>query len=88
MIRVLVCDDDINITNQVKSLLVITAENSCSQKPVKRNGELISTKKQSGLHGFGIKSIKRIAKEYNGKVDFDFDDERMIFSITIALMVK
>lgn len=77
------------IVNEVnKNFIVITAENSCSQKPVKRNGELISTKKQSGLHGFGIKSIKRIAKEYNGKVDFDFDDERMIFSITIALMVK
>lgn len=79
---------DLTVNEANKNFVVITAENTCSQKPIKRNGELISTKKQSGLHGFGIKSIKRIAKEYNGKVDFSFDDEQMIFSITVALMVK
>lgn len=76
---------DLTVNEANKNFVVITAENSCSEKPTRVNGELTSTKKQGGLHGFGIKSIRRIAKEYKGKVYFSFDDKRMIFTITVVL---
>lgn len=38
----------------------LTLNNTCSVAPNIKNDKLISTKKKSAPHGYGIKSIKRI----------------------------
>lgn len=48
-----------------------------------RVGRIISTKKEKRRHGYGLKSIMRIAQEYQGEVIIDTDNG--IFSLTVVL---
>ena len=57
----------------------------CSVAPNIKNGKLITTKKKSAPHGYGIKSIKRIADKYDGDVSFDYETETKTFQIRIIL---
>ena len=63
----------------------ISLSNTCSAAPNIKNGKLITTKKKSAPHGYGFKSIKRIADKYDGNVSFDYDKEKQLFSIRIVL---
>lgn len=63
----------------------ISLSNTCSTAPNIKNGKLITTKKKSAPHGYGIKSIKRIADKYDGDVSFDYETETKTFQIRIIL---
>lgn len=63
----------------------ISLSNTCSTAPNIKNGKLITTKKKSAPHGYGIKSIKRIADKYSGDVSFDYDKEIQLFQIRIVI---
>ena len=63
----------------------ISLNNTCSVAPNIKNGKLITTKKKSAPHGYGIKSIKRIADKYDGDVSFDYDDTSSQFIARIIL---
>lgn len=67
------------------NFIAINMENSCSDEPHIRNGRLVTTKKDKAYHGYGIKSIERIAKDYNGNIDYDFDKEKMLFRFSVVL---
>lgn len=73
------------ITPTNVNYISLTLNNSCSTTPNIKNGKLITTKKKSAPHGYGIKSIKRIADKYDGDVSFDYDNETRIFRIRIVL---
>ena len=51
-----------------------------------RNGEFLSTKPENDRHGYGIRSIRRIAKAYNGDVIIDADNG--LFVLTVVLNFK
>lgn len=53
-----------------KHKLILTVSNTISQSVLNGNAELKTTKDETELHGFGVKSIKAIAKKYDGIVDF------------------
>ena len=65
--------------------IAFNLNNSCTVAPTIRNGKLVTTKKKSTIHGYGFKSIKRIADKYDGDVSFDYDKEKQLFSIRIVL---
>lgn len=48
-----------------------------------RDERIISTKHEKHRHGYGLKSIMRIAEEYQGEVIID--TENGIFSLTVIL---
>lgn len=48
-----------------------------------RNGEIMSTKKENNRHGYGLKSIKKIAEVYHGEAITDIDEST--FSLTVVL---
>ena len=73
----------VNYVNE--NFVVINIVNSCSSKPLKVNGELKSTKEHKGIHGYGLKIIKRIAKENGGSVNYNFDESKMQFTISVVL---
>jgi hypothetical protein len=73
----------VNYVNE--NFVVINIVNSCSSKPLKVNGELKSTKEHKGIHGYGLKIIKRIAKENGGSVNYNFDENKMRFTISVVL---
>lgn len=76
---------DLTIKQNNLNFLVINLCNSCSIKPLFKNGELKTTKKNKEIHGFGIKSIRRIIKNYDGSIDFSFNQDTQQFSTTVIL---
>lgn len=76
---------ELTIKESNSNFVAIHLENSCTTAPKKSGGELKTTKSNKDIHGFGIRSIKRIAKEYNGDIDYSFDENTMIFTFTVVL---
>jgi sensor histidine kinase regulating citrate/malate metabolism len=76
---------ELQITPTNVNYISLTLNNSCSTAPNIKNGKLITTKKKSAPHGYGIKSIKRIADKYDGDVSFDYDNETQLFQIRIVI---
>lgn len=76
---------DLTIKQNNLNFVVINLCNSCSIKPLFKNGELKTTKKNKEIHGFGIKSIRRIIKHYDGSIDFSFNTDTQQFSTTVIL---
>lgn len=68
--------------------IAINIWNYCAVAPNLKDGTLQSTKHNKSIHGFGIKSIERIAKQYNGNVKHNFDTEEMKFSLAVVLKIK
>lgn len=65
---------------------LIVAINSCRSMPVyNHNGELVSQKTQNGRHGFGLKSIQKVVKQYQGDLKMYYDDNTATFHSIITL---
>jgi len=79
---------ELTIKETNENFVVFNLINSCSNKPQRVNGELRTTKSNKDIHGFGIKVIKRIARDYDGTVDYSFDADSMIFSFSVILKSK
>lgn len=78
---------ELSITNKENTdITIINLVNKCRTKPnFNKNGKPVSTKKNKFQHGFGIKSIERIVKKYNGDITMYFDNEKSTFHTIIAL---
>ena len=76
------------ITPTNVNYISISFSNTCSAVPNIKNGKLMTTKKKSAPHGYGIKSIKRIANKYDGDMSFEYDDTRSEFTMRIILKNK
>lgn len=57
---------------RINQMLVIKVENSFSSLPVKKDGELKTSKEENGLHGWGLKSAQTAAEKYDGTVQTSF----------------
>lgn len=69
--------------NNINGFDVITCTNSCDTAP---DENLSSRKKDGGLHGNGIKIIKRISKKYGGEVKWDYNSESREFILKIVFI--
>ena len=72
-----------------KETQMITIVNSCNIPPsIRKNGEFESTKEDKSNHGYGIKSIEKIVKKYNGSMKLYFDEEENTFHSIVLLNDK
>lgn len=69
--------------NKIQGFDVLTCTNSCDKKPVIKNNILISSKKDNTFHGYGIKSIKKIVKKYDGNYEWNYDPEEKEFTTSV-----
>lgn len=77
---------ELNIRYREKiSTTVISLINSCSQNPFNAARQLISTKKEEGFHGYGLKSIERITARYHGDMEVYYDEPTHTFHTIITL---
>ena len=55
---------------------------------IERNSdkEIVTRKANRDNHGIGIKSVKEIVRKYNGKVDFEIDEN--VFLVTVFLYTE
>lgn len=70
------------------SLTIISLINSCEQNPISSDGKLISSKPEPRLHGYGLKSIERIATCYHGAMQFYYDSESRTFHTIVTVYGK
>lgn len=68
-----------------RNYTLITLKNSCPQAPRYNHFEIITSKSDSSLHGYGLKSIRQIAEQYNGEYYFCYDEKEHIFSSSVLL---
>lgn len=73
---------EVNIASYSKQI-VITVSNTAAEDVLKNNRDLTTTKKQAGSHGFGVESIRQIAKKYGGNARFY--QENSVFSCKVLL---
>ena len=71
----------------INNFSVIIVSNSCDTLPKLNNSDElpITTKKHKQLHGFGLKSVKKTIKKYNGDIAIEYDNEANRFIVTIML---
>lgn len=74
---------NIRYTTELRDIILVTVRNSCAENPFDKYGNLISTKESPAKHGYGIKSIERVIKKYNGNMSMYFDDETSTFHTNI-----
>lgn len=66
------------------NLLLIVVENGYSLEPTLKDGFLQTTKTDTDLHGFGLRSIELIISKYGGATDYTYKNNW--FVATIMLM--
>lgn len=64
---------------------VIIVSNSCDTPPKQSGHRLISTKSGAGFHGFGMKSVAKSIKKYDGDYEWEYDAERQLFTVTVMV---
>lgn len=82
-------DSFIELTIQKKKnspFTVIILINSCRSSPVyDQDGLPVSHKADKNRHGFGIKSIKKVVKQYHGNLQMYYDNDSATFHTIITL---
>lgn len=65
---------------------IIVVVNPCRCVPKKQpDGTFLSTKNNSLNHGFGMKSIQKVVRKYNGDFDAYYDDANDTFHVVIGI---
>ncbi len=69
-----------------KEALVLAVKNPLAS-PLKRdkNGDLLTTKVDSGRHGYGIRSIRRVVERYGGDVLIDEEEGKFVITVIMNL---
>ena len=74
---------DFTVVRRDENSIMVTVMNSCDEEPmVDKEGRFHSRKQDLENHGYGLKSIERVTRQYNGisKMYYD-EDERKFHSI-------
>ena len=64
----------------------IICKNQITKSVLEHNRSLLTTKQEKELHGYGVKSMRRITEEANGLIDFYEEDG--FFCVHIALPIS
>lgn len=67
---------------------ILIVSNSCDTPPQSSGGRLISTKTDAGLHGYGLRSVERALKKYQGDHYLDYDSTKKAFTATVMIPLK
>ncbi|MCR5702665.1 MAG: GHKL domain-containing protein [Lachnospiraceae bacterium] len=66
-----------------KGIFIIRVKNYFDGKVIRKNGVVISRKRESGKHGIGIKNVQKIVDKYNGEMKVNF--EKNIYTVDIIM---
>lgn len=73
------------VISRKKSLTFISVKNSIAASVLNNNPELKTDKSDKKEHGYGIRSIRDIAKKYDGSVDFREENDFFIAEIWLKM---
>lgn len=63
----------------------IILKNSCSTKPIEYKDALITTKGNKKNHGYGMRSVYKALKNYNGELEWKFENNEFKTTILIPI---
>lgn len=69
-----------------KEMLIIRIENSIEKQPNKQDGEYLSDKPDSAIHGLGIKSVRAILDKYDAEAEWSNTED--IFTVVITFFMS
>lgn len=72
-------------TAQRNSYSVIVITNSCDTPPKSNGNHLITTKNDHYAHGFGLKSVRKTLKKYQGDFEWEYDEKYHEFTVTVMV---
>ena len=72
---------EIQITRK-SGMLYLTISNSIKDRPSEQEGKLITNKQNHQLHGYGIKSVQKIVRKYEGDFSYQIRESEFIVTIT------
>lgn len=75
----------LSISTSLGAYHKINVNNSCDVEPKSKDKKLITTKSDNVTHGLGTKSISKIVKKYGGEMQWDYDERKHIFKLTIII---
>lgn len=64
---------------------VIIISNSCDTPPKQAGNNLVSTKSDTRFHGFGLKSVAKTIRQYQGDYDWDYNIDKKMFTVTVMI---
>ncbi len=73
---------EIDVKNEHFIFIKIT--NSCDTQPQFAGGLIRSDKSDGKHHGYGLRSVKRAVKKYNGEIDFKYDSAAKAFTVLLV----
>lgn len=77
----------LRVENRLGSLVSVTVYNFCGDKKLEFSGGLPkTTKEREDIHGFGLRSVKRICDKYKGTLDITIEDG--FFTVNILFSSK
>ncbi|WP_243167910.1 sensor histidine kinase [Anaerocolumna cellulosilytica] len=71
------------VMKKKNNMLILKVSNSSARKPKILNDMIITSKEDKHLHGLGLWSIKSIVNEYEGLLDFNYNEDLFEVMITI-----
>lgn len=78
---------DFSMFMRKNKYISILVTNSVSNKVYVVTNRITSSKKSGGIHGTGLKSIRRVIKKYNGEINMKFNSEEMTFTSNIVFQL-
>lgn len=74
----------INLTIRViNAMIVIKVENSMEVKPIIKNNNLLTSKADDKLHGWGIKIVKSAVEKYGGVIKYTVSEDKFRVVVTL-----
>lgn len=72
-------------TTQRNGYSVIVISNSCDSTPVMQGGQLVTSKDDKKLHGFGLKSVAKTLQRYSGDFSWEYNELYHEFIVTVMI---
>ncbi|MEE1503721.1 MAG: ATP-binding protein [Acutalibacteraceae bacterium] len=67
---------------------ILKVQNGCDTKPQTKNGNLLTTKKEKQLHGYGTQSVIKTINKYDGMFDWEYSEKEKLFTVTVAVPIE
>lgn len=68
--------------NRKHHLFYIEIANSIEERPKEKEHQLISTKTDKGLHGYGLKNVQQIVHKYDGTYSYQIKENSFLTSLS------
>lgn len=80
------CEKKISLETSIRNLYSVIVIQNSSDTPPKEDGMYLkSSKKDQSSHGIGLKSVAMTLKMYQGDLQWDYDESRKLFTMTVMI---